>query len=158
MTACRRRSALVPMVLGAVLLAGTGCGAEESTVEVSPLSARLAQIDESLASKRFEQARRDLAALAAATKASRSAGEVSATRADAILDAIIALRTTLPTPKPAPAPKPTPTPTPTPTVAAPPAQPSAPTTTTTTTTKPDGDQGSGGKGKPDGKGRKPNRS
>jgi len=130
MTGLRR---WVPVALAAVLLAG--CGAADPSVELSPLSARLAQIDQSLAAQRFEQARRDLAALATATKAARADGELSATRADAILDAIIALRATLPVPAPAATPTPT-------------SQPTA-------TTKPDADKADD---KPKGgKGRKPTR-
>ncbi len=149
----RWRNALVPISLAAVLL--TGCGTADSTADVSPLSARLAQIDQSLAAKRFEQARRDLAALAAATKASRDAGELSTSRADTILDAIVALRTTLPAPATSATPKPTPTQTPTQV----PTQTTRPTTGTTGTSGTSGTgsvakpSGGKGKGKGGGKGR-----
>lgn len=113
MTTARWRSGFVPFALVAVI--ASGCGAAEPTIEVTPLSARLAQIDQSLAAQRFEQARRDLAALAAETKAARANGELASARADAILDAIVALRATLPAPTPTtPTTAPTPTPEPAP--------------------------------------------
>jgi hypothetical protein len=99
---------LVPAALAAVLL--TGCGDAEPEAELSPLQVRLAQIDRSLVDHRFAQVRGDLAALAADTRAARDAGDVSAVRADAILDAIIALRATLPVATPTPTPTPTPSP------------------------------------------------
>lgn len=132
--------ALAPVVL-AVLL--SGCGSTEPTVALPPLSARLAQIDEALAAKRFELARRDLAALAAETKAARAAGELSASRADQILDAIVVLRAALPVPVSAVTPTATPTPTPTPIAGAP------------TSAGPDAEKSPAGKGKGAGKGRKP---
>lgn len=135
----RKRWGLVPVALVAALV--TGCGSTDTTVELSPLSARLAQIDQSLASQRFEQARRDLAALATATKNARADGELSSTSADRILDAIIALRATLPVPAPAATPTPTPTPTPV----------TRPSTTSQTPEKTDGPKKKpGGKGKPKG--------
>lgn len=123
----------------------TGCGAADPEIELSPLSARLAQIDQSLAAQRFEQARRDLTALAAAVKGARSDGELSATRSDEILDAIVALRASLPAPTPAASPTPTPTPTPT-----------RPTGTTGGVEQPGEPKDAGPeKGKGKGKGRKP---
>lgn len=102
---------LAPSLLVAVLL--VGCG-DDVEVDPSPLEIRLAQVDRSLVDRRFVQARADLAGLAADTRAARDAGDVSAVQADAILDAIVALRAVLPTPTPTPTTTPTPTPTPTP--------------------------------------------
>lgn len=134
----RRIEVLVPALLVVLL---TGCGGTPTPDAVTPLSVRLAQIDESLASDRFEEARRDLTALAAQTKAARDRGEISASRADAILDAIVALRSALPTPTSTAAATPTPTPTP-----------KAPADTPTA---PRADDGPAGKGKGGGKGKKP---
>lgn len=105
----RRIAVLVPALLVVLL---TGCGSTPTPDAVTPLSVRLAQIDESLAANRFAEARRDLTALAAQTKAARDGGEISASRAGAILDAIVALRSALPAPTATPAPTPTPTTTP----------------------------------------------
>lgn len=134
----RRVAVLVPALLVVLL---SGCGTTPTPDAVTPLSVRLAQIDESLAANRFEEARRDLTALAAQTKAARDGGEISASRADAILDAIVALRSALPAPPSTPAATPTPTPT--------------PTTPATTPTAPRADDEPAGKGKGGGKGKKP---
>ncbi|AEG43236.1 hypothetical protein [Isoptericola variabilis] len=86
---------------GTAALLVTGCAAEPGPDGPVPeLAAVYSSIEDALSAERYDEARRDLRRLVAATESARAAGDLDEARADRVLAAAARLLATLPDPDP----------------------------------------------------------